>query len=372
MIDRIAERSGSYGEYDGLMCYTVEYDDPYSTDAETALRIESELQELTAQGTAYLGLSGVDLARKRKSDIDQDNPATRTLGERLPAFNDWLSLVPTAAALDSLYRPDNEYLANGKPLHPELASWFRVIADGRGIRSRAAVVGDVLISDSLERVERPKWLSLASGAGQPVMKAAKTLYEEYGMTPEMTFVDKDASALQLLKDYAREENLSHAVNVHNLNILQRAGIGREPYQSAAMEFITRAIERATGKEKLTGHSSFDVVEAVGITEYLKPDDWTYRYGKVVRSRLPMAGARTFLSHAYDLVKPGGVLLTANMLDTHPQLGFTLNVIQWPHIQPRSIDEMMRIFNEAGIDGTVEAYLPSDGAYAVYKIRKPEV
>ena len=38
-------------------------------------------------------------------------------------------------------------------------------------------------------------------------------------------------------------------------------------------------------------------------------------------------AATFLANAAQLVKPGGLLLVGNMRDTHPQLGFTLNVVQ---------------------------------------------
>lgn len=60
-----------------------------------------------------------------------------------------------------------------------------------------------------------------------------------------------------------------------------------------------------------------------------------------------------------------------MLPTHPQLGFTLNVIQWPHIQPRSVEEVGSLIDDAGLDGERSVYLPDDGVYAVYVVRKPE-
>ena len=72
-----------------------------------------------------------------------------------------------------------------------------------------------------------------------------------------------------------------------------------------------------------------------------------------------------------MVRPGGILVLGNMLDTPPQLAFTLDVIQWPHINPRSINEMAQIFGEAGLDGKLDVYCPDDGAYAIYQLRKPE-
>lgn len=67
------------------------------------------------------------------------------------------------------------------------------------------------------------------------------------------------------------------------------------------------------------------------------------------------------------MKPGGLLIFGNMLDeTHKQLEFTLNTVQWPHIQPRSIDKMLQIISAAGVDpaAAVDIYCPTDGVYAV--------
>jgi len=108
---------------------------------------------------------------------------------------------------------------------------------------------------------------------------------------------------------------------------------------------------------------------VGILEYLEPNDWTYTYNGVISTRRKQAGAVTFIRNAFECVKPGGVLITGNMLDSHPQLGFTMDVVQWPHIQPRSVAEMLAIFESAGLHGHIDVYLPTDGVYAVYAIRK---
>jgi len=124
------------------------------------------------------------------------------------------------------------------------------------------------------------------------------------------------------------------------------------------------------RNRRNAREGYDAVDAVGILEYLKPDDWRYAYGNVIRTRRPMAGAVTFLANAYELVRPGGLLVFGNMLDTHPQLAFTLNVIQWPHVQPRSIEQVCTLMARAGIVGGVEIHLPTGGVYALYVVRKP--
>lgn len=345
------------------------YDDPFISDSFE--EVNDALRELADQGLAYYGNTQPDLARKRLNAIDREgNPATRALIERLPTFNDWLDLVPTAAALDSLYDPSKETLANGKPLDPLLGEWFRNITDGRGIRSRAAVVGELLIDESLRHDRPVEWLSLASGAAQPIITTAGKLVAEHGVAPHMTLVDKDSAALRLAEEYATVAGLSGSLETMNMNILRMKGMTRSDTGNRMHDFTANALSRVLRQRYLPAEQ-FDVIDAVGLVEYLKADDWPYTYGNVVKTKTKLAGARTFLKNSYELVRPGGILVIGNMLDTHPQLAFTLDVIQWPHIKPRSINEMAQIFDEAGLDGKLDVYCPDDGAYAIYQLRKPE-
>lgn len=360
---RRSERDNSYEQH------TVEFEDPYLSDDETFRRINEALQDLTDMG--YHGDTAIDLSRKRPGRIDRDNPATAELIRRLPSFSDWLDLVPTAAALDSLYAPDKSTLANGKPLSPELAEWFRNITDGRGIRSRAHVVGQLMEQQTLELDRQASWLSLASGAAQPVIGTAGRVRSQGGITPDITLVDRDASALSLARHYAEEAGIQDAVHTKSMNILRPRGIARSTGSLNPADFAPRALKEKLNLERLPAES-YDVVEVVGLVEYLKPENWHYTYSGVIKTKTRMAGAETFLKNAYELVRPGGTLMVGNMLDTHPQLGFTLNVIQWPHIQPRSIDQMVEIFDNAGIDGKLDVFVPDDGAYAIYNIRKDEL
>lgn len=94
----------------------VDIADKYISDEATYNRINSEVEELMAMG--YYGDTSLNFERKRKSSIDYENPSTAELFRRLPSFGDWLSMVPTAGALDALYYPEQEYFANGKKGRP--------------------------------------------------------------------------------------------------------------------------------------------------------------------------------------------------------------------------------------------------------------
>jgi hypothetical protein len=115
------------------------------------------------------------------------------------------------------------------------------------------------------------------------------------------------------------------------------------------------------------------VEILGLFEYLKPEDWHYRYQKVfIKGKKKLAGAKSFLAAAFSYVAPGGSLILGNMLNSHPHLDFTLHVVEWPHIQPRSIDEVVEIIQGSGIGSNeygLDIYVPDDGVYAVYVLHR---
>ena len=328
--------------------------------------VNAEVDRLARIGTAYYAQMEQDISRKRLSSIDLiDNPATRELTELLPSVGAWLRTIPTAAALHPLYEPDSKELPNGTLLDADIPDWFKNIADARGIRSRAVVMKDILYKEAVDG-EDMQWLSLASGAAQPVFEIINELRDEGVALPQVTLADRDKNALSLANSYAAQHGLEQVIQTQNLNILKRNGLSFEPGSGIA-GLAASAIAKRMGKfEK----GSFDAVDAVGIFEYLKRPDWKYTYDGVISTSKQLAGAETFLKNAFELVKPGGILVIGNMLDTHPQIEFTLNVIQWPHIQPRSVTEMIEIMKTVGIEGDVDIYRPDDGVYAIYGIRKP--
>ena len=340
-------------------------------------RITESLHELEDMG--FYGNPSVEdaLVRKRLSAIDYNNPATKELIARVPGVEHWLSLVPTPRALAPLYNPAVAELPGGHVIGDELRTWMIEIADARGLRHRSQMVTDLMIDTTLEHEPSPQqnWLSIASGAAQPILQAAHILDQEYGNAPNMTLVDLSSEALNDARHSADQLNLGSNLRSERMNVLRRQGLDKPvTLGEVAMHRVFNREDRAKLSRERLMPESFDTVEAVGILEYMKPEDWTYKYNGVVTLKTIQAGAKTFLENSYRLVKPGGDLIVGNMLDTHPQLGFTLNTIQWPHVQPRSIDSMMALFDAAGLDAERDVYVPADEAnrvYALYKIHKPE-
>jgi len=332
--------------------HVFEYVDPYISDALDS--INREIEAMVEIATAHYGESASD--RKRTSAIDLDNPATRRLLEQAPTCAAWVSTIPSAAALHPLYDPDTPTYTNGEPLCDEIRSWFRNLADAHGIRSRAEVMKQILANGARTAGRQQQWLSLACGAAQPLFDTMEALRQEGIEVPHATLADLDTGALRLAHSYARSHQLVGNIALSKMNVLNRAGLRPRGTWLGLRDWSER----------------FDVVDAIGLLEYLKPEDWLYSYRGLVSSKRRMAGATTFLRNAFECVAPGGQLVVGNMLDTHPQLDFTLNVVQWPHIQPRSIPAMLDLFTRANFSGHLDIYTPTDGVYAIYVVTKAQV
>ena len=350
-------------EMDRWRIHPVPTCDQYQTSSYE--RITAELEELAGMG--FHGDCDLNAAiGRQRTRIDDTNPATRELIARVPGVEDWLELIPTASALDLLYDPSIEQLANGKPVSPVVRDWACNILDAHGIRSRGEIVQDILARHVIDQVSlgaaEQQWVSLACGAAQPVCHALRHIKENGHAVPRVTLVDLDRSALKAAQTYAQTMEVRQFTNVRCMNILRPQGVV-SPAVDAQTNVAARALRRRVGLES----AAYDAVDAVGILEYV-PEELPDESPTALR-----VNAATFLAHAAQLVKPGGLLLVGNMRDTHPQLGFTLNVVQWPHIQPRSIETMQRIAGAAGLgDWRVDVYCPDDGVYALYAMRRPKV
>lgn len=350
-------------EMDQWRIHPVPTCDRYQTSSYE--RITVELEELAGMG--FHGDCDINaVIGRQRTRIDDTNPATRELIARVPGVEYWLELVPTASALDLLYDPSIEQLANGKPVSPVVRDWACNILDAHGIRSRGEIVQDILARHIIDQASlgaaEQQWVSLACGAAQPVCHALRHIKESGNPTPRVTLVDLDRSALRAAQTYAQTMEVGQFTNVRCMNILRPQGVV-SPEVDMQTNVAARALRRRVDLEA----AAYDAVDAVGILEYVP---------EVLSDEGPTAlqvDAATFLAHAAQLVKPGGLLLVGNMRDTHPQLGFTLNVVQWPHIQPRSIETMQRIAGAAGLgDWRVDVYCPDDGVYALYAMRRPKV
>lgn len=308
-------------EMDQWRIHPVPTCDQYQTSSYE--RITAELEELAGMG--FHGDCDLNAAiGRQRTRIDDTNPATRELIARVPGVENWLELIPTASALALLYDPNTKQLANGKPVSPVVRDWACNILDAHGIRSRGEIVQDILARHVIDQASlgaaEQQWVSLACGAAQPVCHALRHIKESGNPTPRVTLVDLDRSALKAAQTYAQTMEVRQFTNVRCMNILRPQGVV-SPAVDAQTNVAARALRRRVGLES----AAYDAVDAVGILEYV-PEELPDESPTALR-----VNAATFLAHAAQLVKPGGLLLVGNMRDTHPQLGFTLNVVQWPHI-----------------------------------------
>ncbi len=312
-------------------------------------RVDEFVGELSALALDYLLERGVPPAGNRT--LDWDNPATaRFFDPHLrPAWHRWRKEhVPTAAALLPCQRPDLGTLADGTPCSTHEQELFRYLLDCVGLRTRAAIMRQLLTAHATfaQNGEPLRWLSLACGAAVPVLDAATHLHQAGGNVT-ITLADHDVAALRLAERLAAERGMT--VRTSRVNVLRRHGLA-----------VTLGVE------------SQDVIDILGLFEYLQDEDWSYHYERVVDgSRRPLAGAVSFLRNAWALVRPGGLLVFGNMLETHPQLDFTLHVVQWPHIRPRSPQQIRHVVQQAGLPvASLRGYQAPDGVYGVYALVKP--
>lgn len=311
------------------------------------------ISELESMG--FYGTTSTDFSRDR-SKIDHDNPATKKLCADREGFQAWMNTIPQAEALKVLEDPEMETLPDGSPLSEEARELFRNSLDAIGIRSRAEIVKGAIVEHIMNRQEGDKTAelhatSLACGTAGTVFDALQQLKSHGYAAPHVSLLDYDPSALKFAEERAIQDGYDSVITTSRQNILHPDGLVGEK--------INNNLSRGCS----------DVVDLVGFLEYLKKEDKKYVYNGVISERSKQAGAVTMLANAYKLVKPGGIMVFGNMHDERDQKSFLADVIQWPHIQPRSMEQCLELLDEAGIVGDVDVYYPADGVYAVYVVKK---
>ena len=274
------------------------------------------------------------------AQVHQFNPVAQQLADFAAGYwTHWRDLVPSAMALLPIQAPHATSLPGPEGVElPSDRDYFVHLYDAIGIRSRAAVMAD-LIADFTASVDRENaWLSLACGAALPVLQAAASLLAPV----TVDLVDLDPMALDYAAGFAQALGLSADVRCTQADLLDLAA-------------LVTSVPRA---------GDYTVVEMMGFFEYL-PDE-PQQVGSLT---IPSAGQ--FLAAALSLAAHDSLVVFGNMLTTHPQVEFTLKVVQWPYVQPRSLDDLARLLQGIGVDpGTATIYTPDDGVYAVVAIRTP--
>ncbi len=243
----------------------------------------------------------------------------------------WREHVPSARALWPLQNPWADRLPFDGGAAPSDDDWrvWSHVADAVGIRSRAAILSALLV-ERFAGAPATRWLSIGSGATVPVARSAERLVQT-GVDCTVQQWDHDPEALDLGHDQAR-----------------RHGVG-DRWSGRSVDLLALA-DRSPGE-------GFDLVDILGFFEYL-PDE----------APAGIPSASSFLETALRHAAPGGLVVLANMLDSHPQLDFVMRCVQWPYIQPRSIDGLIDVVRSAGVaDDRVRVMIPDDGVYAVVAI-----
>lgn len=229
-------------------------------------RIDARIRQLTAMG--YHGDASRNLTRPRTA-IDLTNPATQELGKTMPTIAQWFKLIPRAVALDIIYDPEKGRLCNGVVLDEESISWFKNIDDAIGIRSRAAVLRELLQHEA-DNAGCLAVASLACGAAQPVLETmAELLRDVRSADSSVTLVDLDRESLAMAAGLADRHGIADRVTTVTRNILGLNGIDVDP----------------SPHHETSGRVGYDVVEALGFLEYLPPQNQeSYTYNGVVDER----------------------------------------------------------------------------------------
>lgn len=288
---------------------------------------------------SYVKSRGADYKR------GEENAVSKKFFSQSTVIDKWRKTMPTAAALYPLQKPEKKKLADGTPFDEVAERYFPHALDGEGLRSRAAIMSKIMYDTfSKNNKKTIRWASLASGAAVPVFDAAQKLVAE-GKSLQIYLADIDRSALNFAKELAMNEyGLADQIVAEKRNILK----------------LEKLVDRV-------GMGTQDAIDILGFFEYLPAKKWPYRKYKVT---IQMPGAIDFLRAAYSLLKPGGILVLGNMRDSHSQLKFATQVVQWPYIRPRSLDRVTYIIEAAGIDRSkITYYQAGDGVYSVASIKK---
>lgn len=178
--------------------------------------------------------------------------------------------------------------------------------------------------------------SLACGAAEPVFWLANTLRDRGDKVQTIHLVDNDPVALAASTSRAEHHKLSSSVKLHRENLLKTPVDGYiEP-------------------------KSVDLVDLIGLFEYLPRQIGKYN----------LAG--NLLADVAKIVRPGGIIVFGNMLNSRPQQAWFDGL--WPKLHQRSVSEVLDIIEEAGFSREqVKVRIPAnEGVYALYAIQIPEV
>lgn len=320
-INRLASQVAK-SNYQGVNTYTFKVLDGYHGPG---YRLERFTARLFADSLeAYL-------AKRQHLDFQHPKNTARKILYALPSFPEWASLMPGALALEPVHDPEQKRLPTGKRIDPLTRQMFRHSLDPIGVRTRTLMGGWLARQYVKQHPNQPvRWLSLAGGTAVPSMLMVHASEMDRSKL-HYANIDIDESALAVAKEVTAFENLSPA----NTNLL------------VGDIFDQKLLDKATDKKTV------DIVEMMGIFEYLDEKQ-----------------SSKLLKLAYGLLNQDGIIIAGNMRAENKHLNVHKRGVGWPSVIPRNLDDLLAIFQLAGIDkNNVSIYQPLDGVYNVMRIRK---
>lgn len=355
-------------------------------DLQKQLVVADRLKYYSRIAREYHGVNNDDDFRRyiatSRQAVDWSNPALMMMLEDVPALSEWVKLIPTAAALVPLESPLSAHYPNGKSISAGARDFFINGIDARGVRYRNTLASNLYMERAENHIEKfgvsSKFTSgsFGCGAGNSVLNGLEELRLAYDdkVVAEGLFLDLDRNALKMVKEGARARGVDALVETRLHNVLDPRGIFAPRVARNGDLATSLSINGLRGeRENARVFPQFDLIDAIGLAEYLKIEDsGYYRYGREELSR-ETAGLVTFVRNCYNALKPGGSLLVGNMLydsrDT-TNIETAILTIGWPHIQPRTMEEMGWAFQRAVPNVQVTAHMTQDCVYPIYEIQKP--
>ncbi|HEX2903988.1 MAG TPA: class I SAM-dependent methyltransferase [Jatrophihabitans sp.] len=192
-------------------------------------------------------------------------------------------------------------------------TFMRGCLDAAAIRSRAAAAA-FLVGERLERWsdEPVRMASLACGAAKPIARMAAEIAERGLAVERLTLLDRDPLALAAGRAVAEASAPDVRVEV------------------VLSDLLVIAEMRAIDLLSVLGGQRQDVVEMLGLFEYL-----------------PDLLAIDLLRRAGAALRENGLIVFANMLTPRPEQDVFSDVIQWPAVIQRSMDEVLDLVEAAG-------------------------
>ncbi len=272
-------------------------------------------------------------ARKRR------NPYTEAWlsDPNVAALSAWHKLIPSAVALGHLTEPwlDRAFiLEDGTeiPTTPETTAHLRFVDDAIAIRDRAVAmqyIAERHLALTTHPAEKVQWLDIASGTAEPSIKAATKAAKDLGINIELTATDYDANALSFVKGIAEREGFTGKLNIVEGYIIDSSFVDTLP------------------------HKQYKIGENAGFEEYMPERDMEDGLGSdevgAFKDIPLLPNASEFTKWAYDVVSGDtGALISGNMILNRPQSDFVFGVVNWPIINARTEESILRVYKRAGI------------------------